>query len=113
MKGPPAPIDFEDLLVATLPPPLIDGSLQLVIGRSPGCDVVLDDPAVSARHAAISWDGKTAVLSELGSSNGTFLNGLKLGTHAALRSGDMLAFGRSHFVFLSSEEAHGRLRRLR
>lgn len=113
VKGPAAPVDFEELLVATLPPPADDGSLQLVIGRSPDCDMVLGDPASSQKHAAIRWDGKSGVLQELGSSNGTFLNGIKLGMYAALRSGDQLAFGRSHFIYLVTEELHARLLRMR
>src|SRR5262245_51221867 len=76
VKGPPAPVEFEELLVAVLPPPADDGSLQLTIGRGPECDVVLDDPAASSKHASIRWDGKSGVLQELGSSNGTFLNGI-------------------------------------
>ncbi len=49
----PAPVEFEELMVATLPPPLPDGTLELVIGRSPDADLVVEDPAVSSRHAAI------------------------------------------------------------
>jgi hypothetical protein len=113
VKGPPAPVDFEELLVATLPPPREDGTLQLTIGRSPFCDVVLDDVTASSEHAAIRWDGQSGVLQELGSSNGTFLNGIKLGMYAALRSGDALAFGRSHFVYVTTAELHTRLVRLR
>src|SRR5438552_3629369 len=52
VKDLPAPVDFEDLLVATLPPLAHDGTLQLIVGRSPECDVVLDDVAASSRHAA-------------------------------------------------------------
>lgn len=113
VKGPPVPVDFEELLVAMLPPPGPDGTLQLIIGRSPECDVVLDDPAASQRHAAIRWDGKSGVLQELGSSNGTFLNGIKLGMYAALRTGDTLAFGRSNFIYLLTSELHARLLRLK
>ena len=113
VKGPPAPVDFEELLVATLPPPADDGSLQLIIGRSPECDLVLDDPAASQKHAAIRWDGKCGVLQELGSSNGTFMNSIKLGMYAALRSGDAVSFGRSHFVYLLTSELHTRLLRLK
>lgn len=113
VKGPPAPIDFEELLVATLPPPAPDGSLQLIIGRSPECDLVLDDPAASQKHAAIRWDGRHGVVQELGSSNGTFLNGIKLGMYAALRTGDTIAFGRSNFIYLLTGELHARLLRLK
>lgn len=113
VKGPPVPVDFEELLVATLPPVGADGTLQLIIGRSPECDLVLDDPAASSRHAAIRWDGKAGVLQELGSSNGTFLNGIKLGMYAALRTGDTIAFGRSNFIYLLTGELHARLLRMK
>ena len=48
-----------------------------VIGRSQGCDVVLDDPAVSRRHARVSTDGPggRAVVTDLGSCNGTVVAG--------------------------------------
>jgi hypothetical protein len=113
VKGPAIPVEFEELLVATLPPPAPDGTLQLIIGRSPECDLVLDDPASSQKHAAIRWDGKCGVVQELGSSNGTFLNGIKLGMYAALRTGDDIAFGRSHFIYLLTPELHARLLRLK
>lgn len=103
------PIDLPELLIAMLPPPAKDGSLQLVVGRSPECDVVVDDPAVSQKHAAILWDGTSGLLRELGSSNGTFLNGIRLGSRAALRSGDELSFGQSHFVYLRTSELHAKL----
>jgi hypothetical protein len=103
------PVPFEELLIATLPPPQADGSLQLIVGRSPDCDVVVDDPAVSQKHAAILWDGRAGLLRELGSSNGTFLNGIRLGSRAVLRTGDELSFGQSHFVYLMSGELHARL----
>ncbi|MBL8956283.1 MAG: FHA domain-containing protein [Myxococcaceae bacterium] len=106
-----APVDYEDLLIATLPPPAKDGSLQLIVGRSPDCDVVLVDAAVSQKHAAIEWDGRTGVLRELGSANGTFLNGIRIGSRAVLRTGDELSFGDSHFVYLLSGELHARLLR--
>ncbi|MBK7865279.1 MAG: FHA domain-containing protein [Archangiaceae bacterium] len=105
------PVDLPDLLIGTLPPPGKDGTLELVVGRSPDCDVVLDDPAVSQKHAAILWDGKVGLLRELGSSNGTYLNGLRLGSRAALRTGDEVTFGYSTFVFLLSSELHVKLLR--
>jgi hypothetical protein len=110
VQSEPAPVDFQDLLVATLPPSPTD-AVELVIGRGASADLVLEDPAVSSRHAAIRWSSGTATLIELGSANGTFLNGLKLGTRAVLKSGDQLAFGRSHFVYVLTTELHARLLR--
>jgi pSer/pThr/pTyr-binding forkhead associated (FHA) protein len=49
---------------------------RVVIGRDQDCDVVLDDPAVSGHHAAISVrKGSPPVIEDLGSANGTFVNG--------------------------------------
>ena len=48
---------------------------QVVIGRDPGCDVVIAVPAVSSQHARLSWHGGQLVLEDLGSANGTYVNG--------------------------------------
>lgn len=109
-KAPP-PVEFEELMVATLPPPAPDGTMELVIGRSPDSDLVVEDPSVSSRHAAIRWDGETAVIVDLGSVNGTYLNGKKLESYAPLTNGDQLGFGRAHFIFLPATELYARIRR--
>jgi hypothetical protein len=103
--------NFEDLLVATLPAPLPDGTVELVIGRNPENDLVIEDPAVSGRHAAIRWDGKKGILVELGSINGTFVNRKKLtGTQVTLSNNDSLSFGLSTFAYLHAAEFHAWLR---
>ena len=67
----------------------------VVIGRDPGCDVVVAaDPLVSRRHAAIQVTGPhTAVVRDLDSSNGTHLNGTRLAGPAALSAGDTIGIG--------------------
>ncbi len=73
-----------------------------VIGRSPLCDLCLpDDPAVSSEHALIRYEEGGYVLYDLGSINGTHLNGLRLAPHrrAPLQGGDRLRLGRTHFEF--------------
>ena len=50
-------------------------STQLVLGRDPGCDVVIAVPAVSSQHARLAWQGGQLVLEDLGSANGTYVNG--------------------------------------
>lgn len=103
--------DFEQLLVATLPPAKADGSVDLTIGRTADNTLVVEDPAVSARHAAIRWDGKKGILVDLGSANGTFVNRKRMPTaQQVLGNGDELAFGLSTFVYLLAADFHARLR---
>jgi pSer/pThr/pTyr-binding forkhead associated (FHA) protein len=99
------------LIIATLPPANDDGSMQLTIGRSPDCDLVVHDLTVSKHHAHITWNGAEAVLAELGSVNGTYVNGVRMKARWPLRDGDTLAFGDSHFVFLLAPTLHLRLKR--
>ena len=64
-----------------------------VVGREQGCDVVIADASVSRRHARLSRRGEQIVVEDLGSSNGTFINGLRLSAPAALTPGDTLGLG--------------------
>lgn len=66
--------------------PLREG--KNVIGRDPDAQIRLDSAAVSRRHAAILITGDDAVLQDLGSRNGTNLNGEKLEAARPLRAGD-------------------------
>jgi len=61
-----------------------------LIGRNESCDVVVADPLVSRRHCQISWDGVYCTLEDLGSTNGTLVNGQLLTSAYALRPGDKL-----------------------
>jgi hypothetical protein len=63
------------------------------IGRSSSCDIVLgDDDAISRRHAEIALRGGVCVIRDLGSSNGTWVNGRAI-QRARLRRGDELQLG--------------------
>ncbi len=52
----------------------LDGD-WLVIGRGRGADLVLAEPTISRAHAAIGWDGERFFVQDLGSTNGTRVNG--------------------------------------
>lgn len=74
---------------------------SLYFGRDPSCDVQFDeekDDLVSRSHAVIEWDEEdptTITLSDLLSSNGTFLNGERVFGAIPLKSGDVMQLGRN------------------
>lgn len=69
-----------------------------VIGRHPQSDLVVAAQSVSRRHAQIEQSGGAVVLTDLGSSNGTFVNGERV-QRRTLRNGDRVSFGEEDFVF--------------
>ena len=80
------------------PPPLSGTSFQLTdgeatLGRAPGCDVLLDDPTVSSRHAVLSPRGGRLLVDDLGSRNGTLLNGRRLNGPTEVSVGDRISVG--------------------
>lgn len=70
----------------------------VVIGRLSTCDVVLADSNVSRKHAELRREGSRWLLVDLGSTNGTLVNG-KLAREHPLEDGDRLSFGTSEMVF--------------
>lgn len=61
------------------------------IGRSADCDLVINDPKVSRSHALIEWDERGFSIRDLGSSNGTFVNGQRIGLiRSRLQDGDQI-----------------------
>jgi hypothetical protein len=68
------------------------GHKELLIGRHHSCDVVLCDPSVSRRHARLVFRDGSWVLQDLASTNGTAVNGVRVG-RCELRPGDHLALG--------------------
>jgi pSer/pThr/pTyr-binding forkhead associated (FHA) protein len=70
--------------------------VPLIIGRAPTCDLPVFDPTISRRHAELVCDEDTVALRDLGSSNGTFVNGAKV-MEATLQVDDLVAFGKVAF----------------
>jgi pSer/pThr/pTyr-binding forkhead associated (FHA) protein len=70
---------------------------RLVIGRGSDCDLVLDEPEMSRKHAMIEVTAAGIYLRDMGSSNGTFVNGVQV-RDAVLYSGDQIAFDRNRFL---------------
>ncbi len=71
----------------------------VTIGRGEHADVRIDEPAASRRHAVIEEKGGGYVLRDLGSTNGTHLNGLLHAREAPLRDGDRFRIGRTELIF--------------
>jgi hypothetical protein len=69
-----------------------------VIGRSSECDIVLGDPNVSRRHAEIRRMGRGYSLVDLGSTNGTEVNGQRV-TETSLMNGDVIGVGTTQITF--------------
>lgn len=71
----------------------LEGTVR--IGRASECEVTLNDPGVSRTHAIVETAGAQPRVRDLGSTNGTFVNGERV-TSRELRSGDELRFGNTH-----------------
>jgi hypothetical protein len=74
---------------------IVVGPAGVTLGRSRQCDVVLEDPNVSRQHAEIRPRGGSWVLSDLGSTNGSLLNGRRVTGPEVLKPGDEIELGTS------------------
>ncbi len=68
---------------------------EYVIGRDDGVDIVIATPAVSRRHARVMLEGDGYIIEDLGSSNGTFVNGDRLIGRRKLQHGDEVRLGQA------------------
>jgi hypothetical protein len=72
---------------------------SIIVGREDGADVVIDNPSVSRRHAEIRLGDAGWEVQDLGSSNGTFIQGAKIQGPRTLALGDEIGFGKFSIVF--------------
>jgi hypothetical protein len=70
-----------------------------LIGRSPECDVFLDDVTVSRRHAELTREGSVFTIRDLGSLNGTFVNKRRIES-SVLEDDDEVQIGKYRMTFL-------------
>ena len=66
-----------------------------LIGSDPGCDLVVAAPSVSSRHARLSESSGAFVLEDLGSTNGTFVNGRRIAVSTRVMPGDAISLGQA------------------
>jgi hypothetical protein len=114
--APPRPTTQPQRPVATAPPAVSRGLLIVVsgalagqrlevgaqpvsIGKGPSTLQISDDPTVSTRHAEISLTRGAFVLTDLGSTNGTFVNNQRITQAVRLSDGDLLRFGNTQMKF--------------
>jgi hypothetical protein len=69
------------------------GGDQLTVGRDSTNDVVINDAEISRRHARLTFQGGKYILEDLGSTNGTFVNGQRLAGPRVLKAGEVVSFG--------------------
>lgn len=74
---------------------------SVAIGRAGDCDIIINDTYVSNKHARVYEDEGAFVVEDLGSTNGTYVNGRKISYPLELRPGDRIKIGKSVFEFVS------------
>jgi Protein of unknown function (DUF3662)/FHA domain len=109
VKGSVAPAPTATVATVAHPVLDVDGrryqltSPSTVLGRGAEADIVVDDPGVSRRHAEIRLQGADAVVRDLGSTNGTLVDGER--TNAArLADGTVITLGRTRITFSRPEQ---------
>ena len=79
-----------------------------VIGRHPGCDIVIDHPAVSGRHMLFRLVNRTVYVEDLASTNGTRVNGLAT-SHQVVHHLDLIEVGRHKLHFFDEDLLAGKV----
>lgn len=72
---------------------------QVIIGREEGLDISLQDPESSRRHARVTWQAGQFIIEDMGSTNGTFVNGVQITSPQILNAGDSVGIGQTALVF--------------
>jgi pSer/pThr/pTyr-binding forkhead associated (FHA) protein len=75
------------------------GAQPVTIGKGPSTLQVSDDPTVSTRHAELVLRGGAFIVTDLGSTNGTFVNSQRISQPTRMSDGDLLRFGNTQMKF--------------
>lgn len=74
---------------------------EMVVGRSPNVQIVINEQSVSRNHAQCITQGEVVLISDLGSSNGTYVNDKRINAEHQLRDGDIIRLGNVVFKFFA------------
>jgi sigma-B regulation protein RsbU (phosphoserine phosphatase) len=105
----PRPIRLTVLQPNLAPLNLHTGDALITLGRATDCTVPIRDRYLSRRHAEIAFVDKAWIVRDLGSVNGTLLNGTRLDGAAPLKAGDRIVLGDSEVVFEPEDSSHSHL----
>jgi DNA-binding winged helix-turn-helix (wHTH) protein len=86
---------------------------ETIIGRDPKCAIWIDVPGVSRRHASIRLVSSTAVLEDLASTNGTFVNDRPVTSSVTLEDGQTIRVGEATLTFRASASAGAATKKIR
>jgi adenylate cyclase len=92
-------VDMAALILTLADDPAIKWTLRdgtMTVGRASSCDIAVQHPSVSRVHARLTVGATGCRVSDLTSSNGTFVNGIRISGDADVRDGDAIAFGEVH-----------------
>jgi pSer/pThr/pTyr-binding forkhead associated (FHA) protein len=92
------------LFAPPLAPVRVEPGRVLTLGRSAECSLQLPVAGASRQHASVRWHEGQVLLRDLGSTNGTFLNGERVAGEATLASGDRILIGGFEIVFCCVED---------
>jgi pSer/pThr/pTyr-binding forkhead associated (FHA) protein len=73
---------------------------QTVVGRHPDCDLIIEEPYVSSEHAQLTPTSGRWQVKDLGSTNGTYVNGRTVIQPEEIEPGDLIQFGRVKLEFV-------------
>ncbi|MDQ3282190.1 MAG: ATP-binding cassette domain-containing protein [Acidobacteriota bacterium] len=87
---------------------LLDPSRPFVVGRTADNDLTIEHPLISRHHARFAHSGAQWTVTDLGSTNGTYVNGRRTTTAAQLTSGDVVDLGGSRLILLDGNRLERR-----
>ncbi len=79
---------------------LLEVRHRMVAGRDPSCDIVLGEAGISREHAIFHDDGHELSVSDVASTNGTFVNGAQISQPTTLHTGDVVKMGGCELEFV-------------